>query len=276
MCAATLREIEPSGMMVKSLFLDYDGTISPRNVSRDESKVPAETFEMLWQISREIPIAMITSKDLWFIMRRTPFARAWSAMCGLETKVDAGVFEMPVSVNRLKRLGVAVELAKRRLVRFGVDVEEKRNSCWQTHAFCVDWRRSRDKERIKREVDLFGFRCEALGLTVYRFEDAPFVDVYPVNVDKGLAVGKLRRALGLDSGVLFLGDSEADNPAFLASDAGLAVVHDETRLESLAADYLVRFEEVNSFLRSLLANGLAFGSGLSGVEPNLWRMKPGE
>jgi hypothetical protein len=276
MCPVTLREIEPRVMTVESLFLDYDGTISPRNVLRSESEVPAETFEVLSQMSRVMPIAMVTSKDLWFIKPRTPFARAWSTMCGLEAMVDASVFETPVSGNGLKRLCEALELAERGLVRFGVDVEEKRNSCGLTVAFCVDWRQSRDKQMAKRMVDLFGFHCEAFGLTVFRFEGAPFIDVYPVHVDKGLAVGKLRRALGLKGGVLFLGDSETDNPAFLASDAGLAVVHGETRLERLAADYFVRFEEVGVFLKSLLANGLMFGSSVSGVKPNLWRMKSSE
>ncbi|MCJ7632878.1 hypothetical protein MUP77_10870 [Candidatus Bathyarchaeota archaeon] len=272
----TLREIEPCRMTVKSLFLDYDGTISPRNVSRSESEVSAGTFEVLLQISKEIPIAIVTSKDIWFVMPRTPFARAWSTICGLEARVGASVITTPVSANSLERLYGALELAKRGLIRFGVDIEEKRNSCEQTVAFCVDWSQSKDKEMAKREVDLFSFRCKALGLTIFKIEGAPFVDVYPVHVDKGLAVEKLRRALGLEGGLLFLGDSEMDNPAFMTSDAGLVVVHDETRLERLAADYFVRFKEVEGFLKKLLDNGLAFDSNLSGVKPNLWRMKPSE
>jgi hypothetical protein len=70
---------------VKCLCTDYDGTISQLNVTREKSCVPVETRTMLNQISRSLPVLVVTMKDLYFIKSRTPFAHAWSGIGGLET-----------------------------------------------------------------------------------------------------------------------------------------------------------------------------------------------
>ena len=55
---------EPRKISIECLSSDYDGTISPVNVSRVESRVPLETRVMLRQIGRFLPISIITMKDL--------------------------------------------------------------------------------------------------------------------------------------------------------------------------------------------------------------------
>jgi len=65
---------------VGALFTDYDGTISPINVSRSESRVPPEIMFMLNRIRERIPVAVITTKSLEFVVAKTPFACAWSAL----------------------------------------------------------------------------------------------------------------------------------------------------------------------------------------------------
>jgi trehalose-6-phosphatase len=55
---------------IQGLFLDYDGTISPLDIPREDSVVPAETSEVLNQINRIIPVTVITTKDMPFIYPR--------------------------------------------------------------------------------------------------------------------------------------------------------------------------------------------------------------
>ena len=86
------RQIEAQ---VKALFLDYDGTISPLNVSRTESRDLPENLAILRQISSIIPVAIITTKDLAFVVERTPFAHAWAGLGGLEIKVNDDVTAEP-------------------------------------------------------------------------------------------------------------------------------------------------------------------------------------
>ena len=59
---------ESTEIAIQSLFLDYDGTISPPNVSRISSGVPEEIGAALKQISSKIPVVIVTSKDPWFVV----------------------------------------------------------------------------------------------------------------------------------------------------------------------------------------------------------------
>ncbi len=74
-------------MKVEGLFLDYDGTISPINVPRQESRVPQEIEATLYRIKQLIPVGIITTKDLSFILPRASFASVWCTIAGLEMKI---------------------------------------------------------------------------------------------------------------------------------------------------------------------------------------------
>jgi len=245
-------------MTVNCLFLDYDGTISPLNVSRTESEVPEKTRAVLQQIGRCIPIVIATMKDLSFVMARTPFAHAWSATCGLEKRVGEEILKSSSLESGLQRVSFALEYAKSHVIESGVEIEEKRDYKGRTIAFCVDWRRARDAETAAHKANDVAAYCKALSLSLIRYESQPFYDVYPMSVNKGRAVKQMLRELGLRNGVLYMGDSAMDNPAFEAANIGLGVIHEETPLQSLVCDYFVKFGEVGSFLTMLLKNNLSF------------------
>lgn len=253
---------------IKLLVLDYDGTISPLNVARTKSKVPEETHVMLQRIGRFIPIAIVTTKDLSFVMPRTSFAHAWSAASGLEAKINGKTLQKKGYLRRLKRVSLALEYARSCLTCYGIEVEEKRDMNCRTIAFCVDWRRAQDAEKAMNEANNVAVHCEELGLKVVGYGCQPFFDVYPLPVDKGGALEEMLKELNSKRGVLYMGDTEADNPAFERSDVSVGVVHKETCVEKLACDYLVKFEDVSSFLGRLLANHFLFDSSFPMIRRN--------
>jgi len=258
----------PRTMDLKCLSSDYDGTLSPLNVTRSESHVPLETGVMLRQISRLLPVSILTMKDLGFVMPRTPFARAWSAMGGLETQIEKRVLKRESLESKLPSISHAIDYARSHITAAGVEIEEKQDSEGRTIAFCVDWRRTKDPDGTKCQVELVANYCKALKLRVLRYKNHPFYDVYPVAPDKGRALQETLDELAVKSGVLYLGDSEMDNPAFRASSISVGVLHGETPLKLLDCDYLVKFEDVPRFLKALLVNDLRFRSDFPMITTN--------
>jgi trehalose-6-phosphatase len=228
---------------------------------------------MLGQIGRFLPISIITMKDLAFIMPRTPFAHAWSAIGGLEMRIGNRVLKMERVEDWLPSISIAVDYAKSHITSPGVDIEEKQDSEGQVLAFCVDWRRARDSKMVTKEVENVAAFCKTLKLRVIRNEMQPFYDVYPVAPNKGRALQEMNNQLAVENGVLYLGDSETDNSAFEASAVSVGVVHDETPLETLKCNYLVKFDDVPDFLKTLLTSNLLFSSDfpMIKINPNLMR-----
>ncbi len=243
-------------MKIEGLFLDYDGTISPLGVSRGQSQVPERVRAVLNQISRLIPVGIITTKDLPFIVPRTPFASAWCGIAGLEMKIGERVIRAPgVSVG-LPYISLALEYAKSLSENY-LFIEEKRDSMGQMVAFCVDWRYCRDLKEAEARASKVIDYCQTLPLTVVRYEGQPFFDVYPCTIDKGKALRELKQYFVLRDGVVYMGDSKVDNPAFKVADLSIGVLHEES-VADLECDYLVKLGSVASLLEWLVGNSLFF------------------
>mgnify|MGYP001557983949 CR=1 FL=1 len=243
-------------MKIQGLFLDYDGTISPLNVLRQEARAPEETQAVLQRIKELIPVCIITTKDLSFILPRTPFASAWCAIGGLEIKIGERVITDPCARAALPYISLALAYA-RHCSDTLLFIEEKRDSTGQTIAFCVDWRQSQDPKEAESRASRVLASCQRPPLNVVKYERQPFFDVYPCRVDKGKALAELKRNLGMKSGVMYMGDSKMDNPAFKVADIGIGVSHEESAGD-LICDYYVRFENVTSLLQRIMENNLVF------------------
>ncbi len=272
-CQIIRRNSEKVRTTIKCLVLDYDGTISPLNVERARSRVPRKTRAVLQRIGRLIPIAIVTTKDLSFVTTRTSFAQAWSAMNGLEAKIGGRIRRKKGLLHGFKRVSLALKYARSHLTENGTEIEEKQDTLRRTVAFCVDWRRAKNMAAATKEADKIAAYCRQLGLKVVRYETQPFFDVYPMLVDKGTALADLLKEMGVTNDVLYMGDSEADNPAFERSNVSVGVIHGETFLRRLTCDFYVKFENVSVFLRYLLENNLVFEPDFPMIGINVEKMR---
>lgn len=256
-------------MTVKCLCLDYDGTLSPLDVSRAESRIPENIRKVLEQIRRTVPIIIITTKDISFATSRAPFATAWSGICGLERKIGNKILEETELEKRIQLISVALDYARLKVLGENLEIEEKKDSSGRTVAFCIDWRRSGNKGKSRYDADRIAEFCKGLSLNVIRFEHQPFFDVYPSVVDKGRALRNVLSELNLErEGVMYMGDSGLDNSAFKEANISLGVVQEDNSSQDLFCDYIVEFSEVGTFLKALLMNRLIFNSDFPMIKRN--------
>ena len=76
---------------VSALLSDYDGTLCPTDSVRGDDSVggniPKELEQLLFCISKRIPMCIISSKDFEFLHERASFADILSCVLGMETIV---------------------------------------------------------------------------------------------------------------------------------------------------------------------------------------------
>ena len=62
--------------------------------------------------------------------------------------------------------------------------------------------------------------------------------------------------------VLYLGDSENDNPAFRKTDYSIGVISDNRLNPKLDCTYSIEFKNLSTFLKRLVDNGFDFSESL--------------
>jgi hypothetical protein len=141
-------------------------------------------------------------------------------------------------------------------------IEYKRTSSGEICGFCAEWKRgeSPEDEVVREMIE----RIRGLGLQVFRNNRSPLFDVIPLSTNKGVAVGILRRMLHVGDGLMYIGDSNTDIPAFRVSDVGIGVLGKGDKPD-LGCDFYVEGKALNRFLLSLLKNDFEFVEGLPGL-----------
>jgi hypothetical protein len=98
-----------------------------------------------------------------------------------------------------------------------------------------------------------------LNLQAYTLH--PFIDVYVTKCDKGMAfdyvTSKISNIKGKEKGpqkIMYLGDSDNDNPAFTKADVSIGVRSDDGLNPKLSYTKILKYEMLPIFLKSLMEN----------------------
>lgn len=106
----------------------------------------------------------------------------------------------------------------------------------------------------------------AQSLFIQEYSTHPFIDLYITKVNKGDAyefvISKLSELSNLSGKIIYLGDSENDNPAFRKSDISIGVISDNRLNPKLDCAYFVEFKNLSAFLTRLVDNGFDFSESL--------------
>ena len=123
---------------------------------------------------------------------------------------------------------------------------------------------TQQKEEGSRSKEKLSYYTQHLFIQEYSTH--PFIDVYVTKISKGNAfetvVSKLYEILNIKGKIIYLGDSENDNPAFRKADISIGVNSDNRLDPTLDCTYSIKFENLSIFLRRLVDNDFYFSESL--------------
>jgi HAD superfamily hydrolase (TIGR01484 family) len=251
-------------LKIAAIFSDYDGTLSQLESRREDAVLSPMLRRLLTKVSKSITFGIVTTKDLAFIRERVPFAHGISASCGLEMQVGEKIF----IDDRIKQPNQRLEktyqdvLKKILQARDNLVIERKESEDEHLIAFAIDWRLARNWDEAKRLAAPLLSYCREQGLHVVEAEGSPFANVYPANVDKGDAFRKLKEALDVKGNIMYLGDSEADDPAFQLAEVSIGVKHRRV-MPKLKCSYRIEFFEMENLLTELIDSDFDFKENMA-------------
>jgi type IV secretory pathway VirB6-like protein len=120
------------------------------------------------------------------------------------------------------------------------------------------------KEMIERKIRSSSTCQSSIQIPyVQTYSSHPFIDIYSVRCDKGLAydttISELESFNDIKvQNILYLGDSENDNPAFKRADISIGVSSDKRLNPKLTCQYFVEFNQLSIFLKLLQDNDFIF------------------
>jgi HAD superfamily hydrolase (TIGR01484 family) len=290
-------------LRVNALLSDYDGTLCPTASVRGDSNVggtiPQELEQLLFCISKRIPICILSSKDFAFLHKRTRFANILSCVLGIESVIHSPHYNSINENNnfdciRYQHLIASSHslLDNSRLLynilnlihnRNDITIEEKYTSDKEIligltidYRHLESWKLFKEntepilREMIQRSINanLATYPLSKDRLFIQNYSSHPFLDVYGVECNKGLAFDSALSQLKQEerANVMYLGDSENDNPAFTKSDISIGIRSDVRLNPMLDCKYMLDFNQLSLFLRGLLDNDFIFSEDLLPIQ----------
>jgi HAD superfamily hydrolase (TIGR01484 family) len=285
---------------VSAILSDYDGTLCSTTSVRSgigiTNTISQGLEQILFRISEFIPICIISSKDFAFLHKRTRFANILSCVLGIETvihnshhspnEIDNSCIRSQdlianshslmdnskllydvvkiLQTHNYENIIIEEKYTSNREILIGLTIDYRHLEDWQSF--------KENKEPMLRETIQRGINTNLSTNTssknrpfIQVYSSHPFLDVYGVECDKGLAFDSILSHLkGKDGGtnIMYLGDSENDNPAFRRSDISIGI-HSDTRLNPiLDCKYMLEFNQLPIFLKGLTDNNLMFSDEL--------------
>jgi trehalose-phosphatase len=230
-----------------ALLLDYDGTLAPFSVERDQAFPYAGVRELLQKIldMRRTRLIIVTGRDareIWPLLCLQPPPEVWGAH-GLQRLRTDGTCKMPDISASVAR---ALDEAHRWLIYQGLEelAEIKPGS------IAVHWRVFEEAAaaELRGRVLLGWSRIAGRGLlTLLEFDCG--VEIRVPGLDKGDAVRTILAEIGPNVPIAYLGDDATDEYAFRAlGKDGLTVLVRPRPRKTAAQACLKSPEELSEFL----------------------------
>ena len=151
-------------------------------------------------------------------------------------------------------------------------VERKYTSDGILAGLTIDWRHHLYDgwSYYRREINHFLSRIAAnlkkapvpVDIYLQKYNMHPFVDIYSIDCNKGIAFDTVLSKLGyisIDSkDTMYLGDSENDNPAFRRAGISIGIRSDARVNPKLACSYFLDYKRLSHFLMKLRKNNFIF------------------
>jgi HAD superfamily hydrolase (TIGR01484 family) len=290
-------------MHVNALLSDYDGTLYPTASVRGDSSVggtiPQELEQLLFCISKRIPICIISSKDFAFLHKRTRFANILSCVLGIESVIHNPHYKgnnennnfdcirhqhlIASSDSLLDNSKLLFDILKLNQNCKDITIEEKYTSDKEILiGLTIDYRHlenwklfKENQEPILIEIIQRSINANLASYPskyrpfIQKYSSHPFLDVYGVQCNKGLAIDNVLSQLeekGRETNVMYLGDSENDNPAFRKSDISIGIRSDARLNPILDCKYMLDFVKLPLFLSGLMDNDFIFSEDLLPIQ----------
>lgn len=273
---------------VHAILTDYDGTLVPTAHVKNPNAniIPSKLEEILEKVCSEIPVCVISTKDFEFLKNKAAFARVLSCMIGIETLVLGNCGSQRTIEKRLLHADLQVlQLKSKPLEAIAEEVnlceefssiliERKHTSDGILAGLTLDWRHLSDWSYYRRGISHFVSSMVAnlnkppvpIDIYVQKYSKHPFVDIYSVECNKGIAfdtvISELPHASAQGKGTLYLGDSENDNPAFRKAGISIGIRSDARVNPKLDCSYFLDYDQLSSFLIKLRNNDYLFNDEL--------------
>ncbi len=244
-------------LKINIVLADYDGTLAPINVPREESKPSKQLLEVLKQVSENATLGIISMKDYWFLKSRIPFSHVYGCIGGLEIILRKGrAFIRKTISDKIKITEEFYNYVSNSSKKLScVEIEIKKLANKRIAGLSLDWRHCQQTPSIIQH-----FKTIAEKLNFYTIDyTEPFIDIMPLKPDKGAAVKFIKHFFR--GSVLYLGDSIIDNPAFKISDVSIGVIsHNDPK--NLESQYFIDFKDVPKLLEYLIKSDMTFNDKL--------------
>jgi HAD superfamily hydrolase (TIGR01484 family) len=272
-------------MQIDAILSDYDGTLCPaafvRGNGGSNSKIPPKLEKILWNISKEIPVCIVSSKDFFFLHDKTKFAKVVSCMMGIETLVlNNHHYSQGLSGNK------SIDDVERTSIT-GLQGNDD-NFQWQSYKqntepllkqailqkiIMLQKQKQKQKQQQQKQYKSYPIdendKENQQQLHIQTYSTHPFIDVYNIKSDKAVAfditVSQLASFFDrniMTKKVLYLGDSENDNPAFRKAEVSIGVRSDKRVNPKLDSKYTIQFSELTAFLERLQNNDFVFSNNI--------------
>jgi len=286
-------------MQISAILSDYDGTLSPTTLNSDSKTGRLTNYHhkieldrVLWEISSQRTIAIVSTKDFNFLHDRTRFANIISCIMSIETMILKHIDSATCYKNscvQKSMLNIDFEILNKNSQKLEsiidrISLKFKNVSIYRKLTFkgnllggvTIDWRLLDEWNSIKKKIEQDVIKISnqindtsEYPLFVQTYSTHPFVDIYSTVCSKEIAydkIGKIIRDSNVvkfkNKNILYLGDSENDNPAFRKADVSIGVKSHKRLNPKLDCQYLINFSQLPKFLMNLLKNDFNFSEKL--------------